>query len=495
MNRTRKGLIAVGLLAAISTATITGVIAAGNWSTLPVVGGASYCASTVSGVNLPSSQGPFGVVPGSTQGSGSQGICGQTVPAGPTGVTGVEMIPADTGLANSASPQTAVIPSALLQLGGDRNKLIGGDFATNLWQRNLTPISSQTNTAYAIGADRWWEITATSGGTQVTVSKQTGTTDTISAQGLYASMRVARTNTNTGVVCIGQTLDKVAFQDFLGNNAIFSFYALAGAGFSPTASNLSVAVAYDTASDSTTPGTNTATSALSAAGQAGGIAGYQAAVVAVSPGTTGTVASGVATIPISTTWTRYAVAATIPSANTSGTAVTGGTVSICWTPVGTTTTNDYVEFEGMQLEAKPSTVTPLLANGVISPSGFQKRLQAWETSYQLAYSFVLTDNANTQIYAPGVALTSGTMRSYVQFPEQMRETPTLTVGTTISFGAMESQGSATTCGTSIGAVASSATLDGEALLCTTGNTLLVAGNGSFLIGAATYGLLTFSAEP
>ena len=35
---------------------------------------------------------------------------------------------------------------------------------------------------------------------------------------------------------------------------------------------------------------------------------------AISQGTTGTIASGVATVPFSTTWTRYGVAAAIPGA-------------------------------------------------------------------------------------------------------------------------------------------------------------------------------------
>src|ERR1035441_1218775 len=102
--------------------------AAGLWSMLPIVGQPSFCGSYVSGVGLPASQGPFGVVPGSTQGTGS-GICGQTVPAGPRARTGEELIPADTGLVGSAPPQTVAIPSGML--GGSTNRLIGGDMTTN----------------------------------------------------------------------------------------------------------------------------------------------------------------------------------------------------------------------------------------------------------------------------------------------------------------------------------------------------------------------------
>lgn len=112
-KRFRKAA-ALGLFAA--TVVTAGVWAAGNWSTLPQVAMSSFCASTVSGVTLPTAQGPYGIVPGSTQGTGSS-ICGQTVPAGPTALTGSEIIPADTQIANSAPPQTVTIPITLLDSG------------------------------------------------------------------------------------------------------------------------------------------------------------------------------------------------------------------------------------------------------------------------------------------------------------------------------------------------------------------------------------------
>lgn len=100
--------VAAGLIAA---AGITSVLAAGNWSTLPIVGGAAFCTSTSSGVTLPAGQGPYGVVPGSTQGTGNS-VCGPSAPIGPSIVTGNELVPADTLLPNSASPQTVTLPMA-----------------------------------------------------------------------------------------------------------------------------------------------------------------------------------------------------------------------------------------------------------------------------------------------------------------------------------------------------------------------------------------------
>ena len=91
---------AVGLAALmLSSAALW---AAGNWSTLPIVGGAAFCASTVTGT------GGLGGITG--QGQGTTGsICGQTVPIGPTIVTGTELIPADTNLTGGAPPQTVVL--------------------------------------------------------------------------------------------------------------------------------------------------------------------------------------------------------------------------------------------------------------------------------------------------------------------------------------------------------------------------------------------------
>lgn len=102
-TRYRSAAVAAVALLAISTA----VFAAGSYSTLPIVGGASFCASTVSGT------GSLGGATGQGQGT-SGSICAQTIPAGPPILTGTELVPADTGLAGGASPQTVVIPMASL---------------------------------------------------------------------------------------------------------------------------------------------------------------------------------------------------------------------------------------------------------------------------------------------------------------------------------------------------------------------------------------------
>jgi hypothetical protein len=104
MMKTRtRGLLAVGLLAAISTAAI----AAGNYSTYPIVGGAAFCIS-----NNPNSP-----AVGGTTGQGGTANCVQTVPAGPPALTGNELIPMDTAAGSGTNPQTVTMSSTWLHAG------------------------------------------------------------------------------------------------------------------------------------------------------------------------------------------------------------------------------------------------------------------------------------------------------------------------------------------------------------------------------------------
>lgn len=360
MKRTRLALVAGLALAAASTLAL----AAGNWSTLPIIGGNAFCGGTTTGV-------------------GGQ-ICSTNIPAGPPALTGTETAPVDTNYLNGAPPATANLPIALFgSVNAKQNRLIGGDFATNLWQRGTTPVSAATPSTTVIGADRW---AVYSSGNTVTVTKQTGATDTIPTLGLYASMRVNRpSGTNVTEICTGQILDKDAASQLIGSNAVFSFYALAGAGFNAavTASNINVTIAYWTAADSATPLANTDTF------MKGTITGYAAAVGGVSPGTTGTVASAVATIPISTTWTRYSAWGLIPSATAAGTAVTGVGVKVCYTPAAATTggSTEWFEIEGAQLQGMPSAASATQPSGVIAPTGFQRRSAADEALMQFRYTW------------------------------------------------------------------------------------------------------------
>lgn len=95
----RKILAALGLLAVLTTAAI----GAGMFQSYPLVGGAATCVN-------------FATNP--TTGAVLTTCNGPAVPAGPTGITGSERIPADTGLAQGINPATVTITTPMLASGG-----------------------------------------------------------------------------------------------------------------------------------------------------------------------------------------------------------------------------------------------------------------------------------------------------------------------------------------------------------------------------------------
>lgn len=460
MKRFRTLAVAGVAVAAASTLAI----AAGNYLTYPIVGSPSFCASTVTGI------GGQGGVTG--QGQGSTGsICAQTIPAGPPALTGNELIPVDTGI---ATPASATIPTSLLFAhgqGAQRNALVGGDFATNLWQRGTTPVSAGTPTVATMSADRWFTFST---GNTVTISKQTGAADTIPAAGLLASMRVDRpSGTDVTPICVGQYLDAKAAARFAGNNAVFSVYGLNGSTMSAANGAVTMTVAYVTAADSATPGTNTATFALSTT------TGYTAAVSAISQGTTGTIASGVATVPFSATWTRYGVAAAIPST------ATGIGVKVCYTPVGTGASTDWFEIAGAQLEAQNTAVT--------APGGLVRRTAADEALLQYYYTWGPGQEVIGEFYTNGICVASGNANFPMRPPVPMFTLPT-TATSTLTAGTYSIQTAATVVPIGTMTVTAAASSSRNIVLnstaaCTTTLPYILAG------GAGATGLILFSAEP
>lgn len=86
MNKSRLSLIVLGLVALAGAA----LAQSGAFPNYPIVGGAAYCTST------------------------TNGVCTNTVPAGPTAITGAEQIPANTALPSGQSPQNVLISPAML---------------------------------------------------------------------------------------------------------------------------------------------------------------------------------------------------------------------------------------------------------------------------------------------------------------------------------------------------------------------------------------------
>lgn len=98
----RPILIALGCLAVVAVPAL----AAGIFSMYPIVGGSATCST-------------FATNP--TTGAVLSTCNGPAIPAGPTGVTGNEMVPADTALAQGLNPATVRIPMPLVASGGWTN--------------------------------------------------------------------------------------------------------------------------------------------------------------------------------------------------------------------------------------------------------------------------------------------------------------------------------------------------------------------------------------
>lgn len=477
-------------LASFAVALTAGLaLAGGAFNGFPIVGdnGTTTCLST-----------------------GNNGVCNQFSPAGPNGLTGEELIPADTGNINGINPQTVLIPTSLL--GNSQNRLIGGDMTTNLAQRlsttkGIASLATLSPTAAVMTADRWWTI-APAAGVTVTIDS-TAATSVIPALNSTKALRLARTTSGAaGNMCIGQTLDAAASQPLIGNNAIFSFWESNGPAMSAANGAFTVNVDYtsaaDTAATQATLGFAGANGSLFALGDVGllsaGPTNMTRAIAGFSQGTTGTVTAGVATIAGSTTWTRYAVYAPIPvTIPGTTTLVTSVSVSICFAPVLTTAiTTDWIEVNGMQLEAKPSTVTALRPAGVTSPGGFERRPAAVEqvlSQYYWYYNF--EDQAAIRTVASCASVTTTTMNCLVPFPVQMRIAPVVKYTAGFQAFVQLAETSVGAC-SALAAATSYAALPSTtgALTTCTSTTQVVGGNHLTTLGTSSAtGIISASSEP
>jgi hypothetical protein len=423
------------------------------------------------------SQFPILGVPDSTNclSFGNNGVCNQYSPTGPTATTGNETILLDSNLPNGQQPSSFLAPLSSLQnssQGAFRNALIGGDFNINLWQRGTT-FTSATPTTAALTADRWFMYSSAN---TVTVSKQTGASDINAAVGMLATMRVNRpSGTDVTPICVGQIVPAKETARYLGNNAVFSFYAMAPTTLNSANDSIDVSIAYITAADSATPLTNTDAFAKSTA------TGYTAVVTKGNQNATNTtIASGVANIALNQTFTRYYVSGLIP------TTATSIGVKICMTPAASTgASTDWFEFGNAQLEAAAATTTTNL--GVVIPGSFSRRQPAIETALMQSYSYGLIE-ATGQFYNNTVLCVSSTNAQIgISFPSQMRIVPTVTV--TAGGFSIQTAAAVTAIGTTtlVSATTQQAGLT-SAAACTT--TLPYV-----LKGTNTTGLLMFSAEP
>lgn len=326
-------------------------------------------------------------------------------------------------VAGQPSAQSFYAPASLLgnygaSLGGNNpeNALIGGDATTNLFQRATTGSSVTTTVTYG-GPDRWAYWSGTS--TAMTVSRDSTAADLPSTSYKYA-FKMARTSGQTGVVqvCMMQEVESANAYAFQGQTAELDFHAVTGSNFSPTSGNIQAYIITGTGTDEGIAGSASGAFGLNAGG--GGSGGWTgqvnwAATIAAGVGTNG----------------RYTIAAPIPA-----TATEIG-VAICFTPVGTAGTNDYIAVTGIQL-TRNSALTSLVASNASGtatalpvndarPKAFARRTQALETILQQRYYYQITETATITPRAfCHVTSANSVMQCSIRFPVTMRIAPTAT---------------------------------------------------------------------
>lgn len=360
---------------------------------------------------------------------------------------------------------------ATLTGNNPENLLIGGDAGTNLWQRGTTGSSVTTTTTYG-GPDRFFYWSGTN--TAMTVSRSSTAGDL--PTGYQYAFKMARTSGQTGVVqvCTGQVVESSNAIRLQGQTAELDFHAITGSNFSGTGMT-----AYIITGTGTDEGAAKMAYGLNAGGGGGtawtGQANAVAGVISMGASQNG----------------RYTVVGAIPA-----TATEVG-VALCFTPTGTAGTNDYVALSGIQLVPNSALTgvagTALPANDTRA-KGFVRRPAALETLLQQRYAYVLADAAATVSFPSSCFVTTAntTVKCGLNLPVTMRTTPTTTISTATSFGIIVTAGTAGTC-TTLAATASSNTANVIGLTCTTGGTIAL-GSATPLIGAATAGTITVSAE-
>jgi hypothetical protein len=183
--------------------------------------------------------------------------------------------------------------------------------AMQCWQRGTSIAVAASNNGYT--ADRWYLVTGAS--TAMTVSRQT-TSDTTNLPNIQYCARVQRNSGQTGTGgTFANSFESINSIPFAGKTVTYSFYARAGANYSPTSSVLYTSLNSGTGTDQNIGGTYT--------GNAG-------------------VAGGNATL--TTTWQRFTFTGTVSTSATE--------IAIFYSPsfTGTAGVNDYFEVTGVQID-------------------------------------------------------------------------------------------------------------------------------------------------
>jgi hypothetical protein len=212
-----------------------------------------------------------------------------------------------------------------LQAAG-KNTIINGGF--DIWQRG-TSIAGNNVGGASYWADRW-NMYRSANPTAYTLSQQTSG----ATAGITNFARVQRTasNTTTQTITIGQTPEISNIIGLAGQTITLSFYARAGANYSPTSGALAYVLNTGTGTSSVDGIYNALTS--------------QATVINTSA-------------TLTTSWQRFTSTVTLAST------VTQLSLQFNCTPTGTAGAADYYDITGVQLELGSTATTFSRAGGTI----------------------------------------------------------------------------------------------------------------------------------
>ena len=286
--------------------------------------------------------------------------------------------------------------ASILAVGSNGDTLVA-DSSTSTGLRYQVPVQdnpvlnsafqvAQRGTSVAVAAglnaytlDRWM-YGAGGVGSASTISQQS-TNDTTNLPFIRSCVRVQRNSGQTGTTpnSFSQSIESSNSAPFIGKTVTFSFYARAGANYSPTGNNFIGRVYTGTSVDGN---------------------------VQIGPW------SGIAlpievNVSLTTTWQRFQGTGTISS--------TANQLAAYFinTPTGTAGANDYVEITGVQIEVG-SVATPFHTNGAT----IQGELAACQRYY-----YRMTADQLYSTFAFGFANLTTSSKQTVSLPSTLRVIP------------------------------------------------------------------------
>src|SRR5215831_6340933 len=153
-----------------------------------------------------------------------------------------------TGTMSASGTATLAAPAGVggSQLAFPRNLIDGGDFTTNPWQRGTSFSGIVSTLTYT--ADRFFAVGGAA--SSISVSQVTGVT---AVPGFTQALQFGRAaaNANTAVITLGQIVETLNAIRAQGQTVTLSFWAQAGANWSPANGALNVLLASGSGTNQT----------------------------------------------------------------------------------------------------------------------------------------------------------------------------------------------------------------------------------------------------